>query len=80
LTGFKSVSTCVDITELTSGDNQMSQYKYCVKEYMGDRPCIEPATMAFLRLRCHYNQTKPRKKTWLEKLIQIFNNTSLERE
>jgi hypothetical protein len=26
--------------------------KYCAKEYHGDRPCIDPLTMAELRLRC----------------------------
>ena len=30
--------------------------KYCAKEYHGERPCIDPLTMAELRLRCARNK------------------------
>ena len=34
----------------------MRAYTYTAKEYNGDRPCIDPLTMAELRLRCAKNK------------------------
>jgi hypothetical protein len=45
--------------------------KYGAKEYNGDRPCIDPLTMAELWLRLGSGSETP-KTTWVDSLVQLF--------
>lgn len=45
---------------------------YNVKEYYGDRPCIDPVSMQELQIRCR--SEKPAKKTKLATLLNTIRN------
>jgi hypothetical protein len=48
--------------------------RYTAKEYRGDRPCIDPLTMAELRLRCAQNkaQHQPEHSPFVEWLARVW--------
>lgn len=55
---------------MTTITSNQSNAKYGAKEYHGDRPCIDPLTMAELRLRLYGGPTP--KQSWLYDLGRLL--------
>jgi hypothetical protein len=47
--------------------------KYCAKEYHGERPCIDPLTMAELRLRCASSKTRLDTPDLFQKIRELLH-------